>query len=73
MVTNYRSTEMAKKLKRDQNVAKDQEQAFQNHWCVDTTLGAEVLDCILLDIFSEGKITRDDYRNLTAKQGEDHE
>ncbi len=57
---------MAKKLIYDQNIAPDQEKAFQNHWCVDTGLGLELLDCILLDLHSEGKISRSEYRNMTA-------
>ena len=57
---------MAKKLIYDQGIAENQQEAFQAHWCIDTTLGLELLDCILLDLHAEGKISREDYRNMTA-------
>ena len=60
---------MAKKLIYDQNIAPDQEKAFQNHWCVDTGLGLELLDCILLDLHADGKLTREEYKNMTRDIG----
>ncbi len=54
-------------LKRDQNVAPNQEEAYQKHWCVDTDLGSEMLDAILLDLHQDGKLNREEYKNLHSK------
>ena len=60
---------MAKKLIYGQGIAKNQQEAYQAHWCVDTDLGLETLDCILLDLHAEGKLSRSEYKNMTTTWG----
>jgi hypothetical protein len=64
---------MQKPLKYNQNIAKDQQEAFQNHWCVDAELGLEMLDAILLELHQEGTLDRDEYKALHSKYGVDDE